>query len=65
MKNFSLNLFLEINFTNLVFLVGKNDENNNIEVVYELKAPLNGIDNNRITDFEKLFSTIKKKCLFN
>ena len=33
MKNFSLNLFLEINFTNLVFLVGKNDENNNIEVV--------------------------------
>ena len=60
MKNFSLNLFLEINFTNLVFLVGKNDENNNIEVVYELKAPLNGIDNNRITDFEKLFSTIKK-----
>jgi cell division protein FtsA len=60
MKNFSLKLFLEINFTDLVFLVGKNDENNNIEVAYELKVPLNGMDNKRITDFEKLFIAIKK-----
>jgi cell division protein FtsA len=60
MKNFSLKLFLEINFTDLVFLVGKNDENNNIDVAYELKVPLNGMDNKRITDFEKLFIAIKK-----
>jgi cell division protein FtsA len=60
MKNFSLKLFLEINFTNLVFLVGKNDENNNTEVVYESKVSFNDADNNRIIDFEKLLSAITK-----
>ena len=60
MRNFSLILYLEINDSNYIFYVGKNDEQNNFKNIYELKIPLIGITNNRISDLEKVFKTIKE-----
>ena len=53
MKNYKLNLFLEINTSNYIFFVGKSDENNNLEVIFKLELPLAGIENNKISDSEK------------
>ena len=60
MKDISLILYLEINDTDYIFYVGKNDEQNNFKTVFELKTPLKGITNNRISDSEEAFKTIKE-----
>ena len=60
MKDISLILYLEINDTDYIFYVGKNDEQNNFKTVFELKTPLKGITDNRISDSEEAFKTIKE-----
>ena len=60
MKNYSLTLCLEINNTSYIFFVTQNDDKNNFKIVYSLETPLIGIENNRITDLEKIFDVIKK-----
>ena len=60
MKNFSLSLYLEINDLNYVFYVGEIDDQNNLKIIYVSNIFLKGIENNRISDLEKTFNTIKE-----
>jgi cell division protein FtsA len=60
MKNSKLNLFLEINTFNYIFFVGKSDENNDLEIIFKLELPLIGIENNKISDSEKILNLIKE-----
>ena len=60
MKISSLTLYLEINNTKFNFFVLESDENNYSKIIYESNTPLIGIQNNRISDFEKSFELIKQ-----
>jgi cell division protein FtsA len=60
MNNSSQILFLEINNTNFIFSIGKSDELDNFKINYKLDVPLKGFENNRISDLEKAFNTIKE-----
>jgi cell division protein FtsA len=60
MKNLTYTLYLEINNSNYIFFVCKGDKQYNFEIDYKLEVALIGIDNNRISDFEKSFNAIKK-----
>ncbi len=60
MKNNSLSLYLEINLIKFIFLVGENDEQNNCKIINKIEIPLEGIRDNRISDSEKAFQTIKE-----
>lgn len=53
-------LFLEINKTNFSFFVGEIDEKNNFKINFKLNVPLEGIENNRISNLEKVFNLIKE-----
>jgi cell division protein FtsA len=58
MKN-SITLFLEINKTSLVFIVGEHDAQN-VKITYKEQIPIIGVENNRVTDYEKLSNVIKE-----
>ncbi len=60
MKNSSLKLYLEINNLNYIFSVCEADKLDKIKIIYELELPLIGIENNRISDLEKVSDFIKK-----
>ena len=60
MKNSHLKLYLEINSKNLIFFVGKNNQNDNFENIYKLEVLITGIENNRISNFEKFFNLVKE-----
>ncbi len=60
MKKTFLTLYLEIDVLNLNFYVGENDEQNNFKIIYKFHSPSIGIENNRISDFDKLFNTTKE-----
>lgn len=60
MQNSSLTLYLEINLINFTFLVGENDNQNNFKTIYKIDVPLTGVNDNRITDPEKVFNTLKE-----
>ncbi len=60
MKEFSLNLYLEINRSHFVFFVGQNDEQNNFNIAYKLEVPLKGIANESISDLESFFNVLKE-----
>ena len=60
MKNSSLELYLEINNLSFIFLVGDSDEYDQFKIIFKLELPLQGIENNRITDLEKVSDIIKK-----
>jgi cell division protein FtsA len=60
MNKDSLILFLEINNLNYIFFVGKNDEENNFQIIFKQEVPLAGIEDDKISSLEKVFSTIKK-----
>ena len=64
MKNSTFTLYLEINDSNYIFYVGENYELNNYKIIYQLKIPLQGIEDNRVSDLEKVFDTIKKNIFF-
>ena len=60
MKHLSLTLYLEINNTNFIFFVRRNDDQNNFKTIYELKTKLEGITNDRISDIDKISDVIKE-----
>jgi cell division protein FtsA len=60
MNKDSLILFLEINNLNYIFFVGKNDEENNFQIIFKQEVPLAGMENDKISSLEKVFSTIKQ-----
>ena len=60
MDDSSLTLYLEINNLSFIFLVGDSDEYNQFKIIFKLELPLQGIENNRITDLEKVSDIIKK-----
>ena len=60
MKKSNLYLFLEINNFDFIFFVGKNDNQEKFEILYRYKLPIKGIENNRISDSEIAFNTIKE-----
>ena len=64
MKNYSLSLFCEINNSYFTFSVGKNNEQNNCEIIFTHDVPINGIQNNRIENFEKVFTSVKENIFF-
>ena len=55
-----LELYLEINHTNYIFFIGKNNEQKNFELIYKLEIPLIGIENNRFSNLEQFFNSIKE-----
>ena len=59
MKNSSLSLYLEINNLNYIFFAGETDEQNNFKIVYKLELPIEGINNNKILNLEKVSNIIK------
>ena len=59
MKNSTLSLYLEINNLNYIFFAGERDEQNNFKTVYKLELPLEGINNNKILNLEKISDIIK------
>ena len=60
MKDLSLNLYLEINDYNLIFYVGGINVENNFKILYELEVSLEGIENSKVSDLEKVFKKIKE-----
>ena len=52
---------LKLNNLNFIFFVGENDENENFKIVYKLNISLNGLNENKISDLEKILNEIKKK----
>ena len=59
MKNSTLSLYLEINNLNYIFFAGERDEQNTFKTVYKLELPLEGINNNKILNLEKISDIIK------
>ena len=53
-------LFIEINNSEYVFVVGDSDENNNFKIIYKNVIPAEGIKNQKITDFDLIFDVLKK-----
>ncbi len=60
MDNFSPTLYLEINNKSFVFLVSINDNQNNFVKSFKLISSLSGVENNKITDHEKVYNTLKE-----
>ena len=60
MRNNSLEIYLEINKSNFIFFVGKYDEKNNLKIIHELKTQIVGLEDNRISDFDKVFNLMKE-----
>ena len=53
-------LFIEINDTNYIFVVGTYDENQNLEINEKIIAPSTGIDKNKFVSIEHAHEEIKK-----
>ena len=60
MKDTKPILYLEINELNFIFSVGVNNEQNKFEIIYSLNVPIDGFENKKITDFEKVFNIFKE-----
>ena len=56
----SPNLFVEINKYEFSFIVADNTESSDIEIVYKTSVPIEGIIDNKISDFDLVFNVIKK-----
>ncbi len=53
-------LYIEINNLEYIFFAGKEDEKNNLKIIYKCNVPSRGIENNRISDFDLAFKDIKE-----
>ena len=60
MEIYSLKLYIEINNSEYIFAVGDENEKRNLKIIYKSIEQLQGIQKNRITDFDLVFNTIKK-----
>jgi cell division protein FtsA len=54
------NLYLEIKRSIFIFYVEEKDDQNNSKINYKFDVPAIGIEDNKISDFENFFDTIKK-----
>jgi len=53
-------LYIEINKTEYIFAVGLNDDENHFKLIHKESTPIQGITNNKITDFKLIHDTLKK-----
>ena len=60
MSNINHKLYIEINDSNYIFLVGKMNEHNNFKVIYKSEAPIEKIEKNSISTLQKNFNLIKE-----
>jgi len=60
MQDPDLTLYVEINDINFTFFVGGIDKQNKFEILDKLNFPLVGFEDKRVTDLEKVYSTIKE-----
>ena len=63
MKNSFPKLYIEINEYNFVFYVIEDGEDNNFKIILKLEVQNSGIENNRISDYEKILNKIKENIL--
>ena len=54
------NLNLEIKSSSFIIYVEETDEQNNSKINYKFDVPAIGLEENKISDFEKFFESIKK-----
>ena len=64
MEIYSPKLYIEINNSEYIFAVGDEHEKKDFKIIYESSEKLQGIQNNKITDFDLVYNTLKKKYLF-
>ena len=60
MSNKHHNLYLEIKSSSFIFYVEEKDDQNKSKINYKFDTPAIGLDDNKISDFENFFETIKK-----
>ena len=60
MEIYSPKLYIEINNSEYIFAVGNENEKKDFKIIYKSINQLQGIQKNRITDFELVFNIIKK-----
>ena len=60
METHSPTLFIEINKTEYIFIAGDENEQKNFKIIYKFAVPVQGIEKNRITDFDQVFKIIKE-----
>ncbi len=60
----SYTLYLEINNSDLIFFVGKKEDQESFNNIFTHKIPLVGFENHRISDYEKVFNLIKENIFF-
>ena len=60
MEIYSPTLFIEINNSDYIFLVGDENKKNNFKLIYKCIVPIQGIENCRITNFDQVLSDMKK-----
>ena len=53
-------LFIEINDTNYIFVVGIHDVNQNLKIIEKIITPSDGIDKNKFTSIDQASEAIKK-----
>ena len=63
MEIYSPTLFIEINNSEYIFVVGDEDGQENFNLIYKCSVPIQGIKNYRIIDFDLAFNEIKKNIL--
>ena len=59
------NLFIEINYSNYIFVAGIYDESQNFKIIEKIVAPNEGINKNRFTNIDQAKEVIKKKRSIN
>ena len=59
MKDKSLNLYLEIKNSRFIFYVEETSNYNNSKIKYKLDVPAIGLEDNKVSNLEKSFETIK------
>ena len=60
MKINKLILFVEIKSTEFILIVGEINEDSNFKLLYKNCIPTQGINNNKIVDFEIAYKTLQK-----
>ena len=60
MQNNFLNLLIEINYSEIVFLVVENTENSNLKILHKNSVPIKGIESNKISNIEVVLDIFKK-----
>ena len=56
----SPSLYIEINQSNFIFVVGERDKKNNFKNIYKLEVSIKGINENRISNYDEILNLIKQ-----